>query len=399
MWTRRALLSSVAALTAARARGATLRPRLVLVIVDGGWDTTFCLDPKIGIDGIEGPDAHVLPSDPVGTESVETYAGIDIATNVARRPNVDAFFSSWASRCAVVRGLWTGSLAHVPAMERMITGAAGDEPDLTVRVGAAGTTPLGAVDLGGFTRPGRHGTRLTRLGANGQFGGLVDPAALPPATGPTRSSWVPGADDDAAIEAWLDARRGGLATGVASWDPEVRDATGRADQRMRALAGWDPDALSSRSLGDDAAVVAGLFGTGLADAALLSSRSVWDTHADNWRQHDSHDALFQGLDALAGTFESAGLLDDVVVAVVSELARTPWRNVDAGKDHWPWTSALLFGGPIRGGRVIGGTDDSMAGQTVDGALVTYDRLAAGLVAAVGLDPASVFPGSAPLNLL
>lgn len=397
MWSRRALLASAAALASRPARAASLRPRLVLVVVDGGWDTTFCLDPKLGVDGVEGPDVHVLPSDPVGTESVALYSGLDIATNVARRPHVDAFFRTWAPRCTVVRGLWTGSLAHGPAMDRVLSGGWPDQPDLAVRIGASGTSPLGAVDLSGMARPGALGSRLTRLGTKGQFAGLVDATALPPATGATQSTWQPGPQDDEAIRVWLASRRS-TASGVAAWDRDLLDELGRADERMRALDGWDPGALSSGTLGEDAAVVARLMGSQLCDAAVLASRSVWDTHADNWRQHDSHDALFLGLDALAANFDAVGLLDQTIVAVVSELARTPWRNVDAGKDHWPWTSALLFGGPIRGGRVIGATDDGMAGQLVDGGLVTYDRLAAGIVAAAEIDPGVDFPDVAPLAL-
>ena len=33
-----------------------------------------------------------------------------------------------------------------------------------------------------------------------------------------------------------------------------------------------------------------------------------------------------------------------MVVVVSEMSRTPVMNSDNGKDHWSYTSALLFGG-------------------------------------------------------
>ena len=52
-----------------------------------------------------------------------------------------------------------------------------------------------------------------------------------------------------------------------------------------------------------------------------------------------------------------GLDKDVSVVVWGEFGRTPKINTDAGRDHWPQVScALLAGGGMRTGQVIGSTD-------------------------------------------
>lgn len=54
---------------------------------------------------------------------------------------------------------------------------------------------------------------------------------------------------------------------------------------------------------------------------------------------------------------SRGLEKDVSVVVWGEFGRTPKINKQAGRDHWPNVScALLAGGGMRTGQIIGSTD-------------------------------------------
>ena len=56
--------------------------------------------------------------------------------------------------------------------------------------------------------------------------------------------------------------------------------------------------------------------------------------------------------------EQRGLLDSTLVVWMGEFGRTPRFNKKAGRDHWPHTGvAALAGGGIKGGQVIGATDD------------------------------------------
>ena len=101
------------------------------------------------------------------------------------------------------------------------------------------------------------------------------------------------------------------------------------------------------------------------------------------------------------------MLDDTVVAVVSEMTRTPKLNggeADAGKDHWPVTSAMLIGAPatgLLGGRVYGATDANLDGAPIDlqtgdasssGIVMRYENFTAGLLELLDVDPEPWFPG-------
>jgi uncharacterized protein (DUF1501 family) len=86
--------------------------------------------------------------------------------------------------------------------------------------------------------------------------------------------------------------------------------------------------------------------------------SRWDWHGGNFRQgREDMPLLDQGLSALVEDLEQRGMLEDVSVVVWGEFGRTPKVNSNAGRDHWPRVScALLAGGGIRAGQVIGSTN-------------------------------------------
>jgi hypothetical protein len=93
--------------------------------------------------------------------------------------------------------------------------------------------------------------------------------------------------------------------------------------------------------------------------------SCWDMHADggglNNTYLDYERLLCPQFDmaytALLEDLQQRGLLEETVVAVLSEFGRTPRINPKGGRDHYPnaWTN-FLAGGNIRGGQVIGSTD-------------------------------------------
>jgi hypothetical protein len=84
----------------------------------------------------------------------------------------------------------------------------------------------------------------------------------------------------------------------------------------------------------------------------------WDSHGANFdlvRDHGSK--LDRCLAALVQDLDERGLLQHTTVAVWGEFGRTPKINPQAGRDHWPQVnSAVLFGGGMRTGQVIGATN-------------------------------------------
>lgn len=93
--------------------------------------------------------------------------------------------------------------------------------------------------------------------------------------------------------------------------------------------------------------------------------SCWDMHADGgglnntYLDYERHlcPQFDWAFTALIEDLEQRGLLQETVVAVLSEFGRTPQVNGRGGRDHYPnaWTN-FLCGGSIRGGQVIGSTD-------------------------------------------
>ena len=112
----------------------------------------------------------------------------------------------------------------------------------------------------------------------------------------------------------------------------------------------------------------------------------WDSHSKNNQDHRDKlcPPLDQALAALMEDLEQRGLLASTVVLVMGEFGRTPHINPNNGRDHWPhcWSLAL-GGGGIRGGQVIGASDERGA-QVAEGR-VTVGDLYATLYKAFGID--------------
>ncbi len=99
-------------------------------------------------------------------------------------------------------------------------------------------------------------------------------------------------------------------------------------------------------------------------------------------------AVSFGLTALIEDLEQRGLLDDVTVLVWGEFGRTPKINPNGGRDHWPNVAcALLAGGGLRTGQVIGATD-RQAGEAKLRP-VRFEEVFATLYHSLGIDVATI----------
>jgi hypothetical protein len=67
--------------------------------------------------------------------------------------------------------------------------------------------------------------------------------------------------------------------------------------------------------------------------------------------------LDQGLAAFIDDLDDRGMLDSTLVVVAGEFGRTPKINKSGARDHWPHCfSALMAGGGIPGGTIVGASD-------------------------------------------
>src|SRR5262249_11753857 len=73
------------------------------------------------------------------------------------------------------------------------------------------------------------------------------------------------------------------------------------------------------------------------------------------------------------------------IIIMGEFGRTPKISAQVGRDHWPQVNcALLAGGGMKTGQVIGATD-RIAGEAV-ARPVTFGELYATLYHNLGIDP-------------
>jgi hypothetical protein len=397
----------------ARAAVTSTPKNFICVTVFGGWDTSYALDPKLPGGAVDVPEG-----------SVAQFAGLDIFDDVSR-PNVREFFTRFAAMTTIVRGIKLAGVSHDACMQTMLTGARDEtNPDIAAIVANIHSPelPVPYLVLGDTAFSGPYASSMGRVGPTNQIVGLLDPAEAYPIDR-VRGQFVPTSADEAAIRAYTTAR--------ANRERAVRGATGYNKRRI-------DDFVASLDRGDRLRTLGGTFGrrgsqltlaaqhglaldaieTGISRSVTISSRLPWDTHDFNSTQRTSHEALFASLTAMLddlstrpGRAAGSRMIDETIVAVISEMGRTPKLNKTAGdpsqgKDHWPVTSAMVIGAGIRGGQAFGATTNTAEPELIDfatgapsaaGRTIEAKHFAAGLASACGIDPDVHFPEAVPFR--
>jgi uncharacterized protein (DUF1501 family) len=297
-------------------------------------------------------------------------------------------------RIALVRGMTSKEGNHQRAQEIAHTGHV---PNPTVRAPSIGSWIVKArgakssdipafVSLGGPSRGG------------GFFGDAFDPFVV------QRSGELP---DDLAparplAASRVSARRELLAGLDASFAERTGDAQAKAKQELyaratrmmaapatRAFAVSDEPEAVRRAYGDSD------FGRGCLVARRLVEAGVpfvevtldgWDTHQDNFeRTKKLMGALDPAMATLLRELGERRMLESTLVVLMGEFGRTPRINGREGRDHHPAAfSVALAGAGVRGGTVLGQTDETGAAVVKDA--VTVPDLLATMAWRLGLDP-------------
>jgi hypothetical protein len=120
--------------------------------------------------------------------------------------------------------------------------------------------------------------------------------------------------------------------------------------------------------------------------------SKWDWHGGPnnsifKRESEDFPVFDQCLSALVEDLHQRGLDQDCTVVVMGEFGRTPKISAQVGRDHWPQVNfALLAGGGMKLGQVIGSTDRNAAEAA--SRPVTFGELFATLYHNLGIDAGS-----------
>jgi len=164
----------------------------------------------------------------------------------------------------------------------------------------------------------------------------------------------------------------------------------REDPKVRASYGKDdPHCLPYSSKGYQAHMSKFLLARRLVEAGarcVTVAFADYDWHGSCFAHGKKvHPLLDQGLSALITDLHQRGLDQDVSVVVWGEFGRTPKINDRAGRDHWNKVcAALLAGGGMRTGQVIGATDKT-ASEPTDRP-VRFEDVHATLYHNLGIDP-------------
>jgi uncharacterized protein (DUF1501 family) len=125
---------------------------------------------------------------------------------------------------------------------------------------------------------------------------------------------------------------------------------------------------------------------------VMLTHASWDDHTDlNRKLKKSCDIADKPTAALIRDLKQRGMLDNTLVVWGGEFGRTPMVEIrdprdvnNAGRDHHPLAySMFLAGGGIKGGQVIGQTDDLCMNVTED--KVHVHDLQATLLHCLGLE--------------
>lgn len=398
-----------------RAQGAGAAKHLIVLLAYGGWDTTYALDPKQPIQGVVDT--------PVG--QVTQFGDLPILTN-ATRPAVTGFFERYSAITTVLRGIQVRSLNHPDCTKRMLTGTQSeDNPD----VGAIAAFELGRdlpapyLVLGPTAYSGHLASISTRAGTVNQVRSLLTPEAMLPKT---PEFATPRFEADAAeadlIRKYVEARtlreqalRGQLGYNAARYR-DFLDSLGRSDVLKDFADGFGTDFSFTLDVREQIRLGLDAIQSGVCHSLHLEQTfASWDTHSGNDQQDALHENLYQALTLLAdeltvrpGSTTGSNMMDETVVAVLSEMGRTPLLNSGMGKDHWPVTSALVFGAGIRGGRAYGASTDDLQARNVDyatgepnesGQQLQYANVAATLLTAAGVDAQAYLPNVEVLDAM
>jgi uncharacterized protein (DUF1501 family) len=139
----------------------------------------------------------------------------------------------------------------------------------------------------------------------------------------------------------------------------VREATATRGEIMGTLASDDPKAdagsIPLNALVRDTTRLGQLMARDPRIRLAFVPVGGWDTHANQGggkgQLTNRFGLLAQSLDALAQGLGSR--LDETTILVMSEFGRTVRQNGTNGTDHGHGNLALVLGGGVRGGRVVG----------------------------------------------
>jgi uncharacterized protein (DUF1501 family) len=359
----------------------------ILLYMEGGPSQIDTFDPK--------------PGRPTGGP----FAAIETAVSGLRFAEHLPRLARQARRLAVIRSLTSREGNHDRARHLMHTGyppqGGVDHPAWGSLVAETRARP----DMPGYVAIGGPGEDAGFLGAAYSPLPILDPSK--PARNLSPAKGVDDARFSARVELWraLQAAFAASHPGATVSDQRAVGEQALALVKSPGVTAFDLGAEPAhvrRSYGDSP------FGAGCLMARRLVAQGVpfvevmlrgWDTHEDNFPRVAKLSAtLDQALSTLLDDLAGHGLLESTLVLWLGDFGRTPVINARGGRDHFPAASAaVLAGGGVRGGQVIGATnaDGTEIVESPVGVPDLYRTLAAAM--SVDADKTRFAPSGRPIK--
>lgn len=175
--------------------------------------------------------------------------------------------------------------------------------------------------------------------------------------------------------------------------PDICDIRGESEATKK-LYGLDAQNPNKAAYGRQCLVARRLIERGVrfVELSCLPQKPGSGQAANPWDQHgkikeghgDMAGQVDQGIAALITDLASRGLLEDTLILWAGEFGRTPFSQGSDGRDHNPTGfSVWLAGGGVKGGTILGATDD-LGYYAVEGQATFYD-LYATILHLLGID--------------
>jgi len=328
-------------------------PYYVVFNASGGWDTTYLMDPK-GVGGIN-----------------RLYAEGDILTQGAHKlaPNAkhakggmsnEAFFEKYGKELLTLNGLDYSVNNHDPCARYMATGKLDSlaYPTFAALIAACKgpAYPLAFLTFGNYSSTGN-------LVPMARIPYLQSLNLIANADGVSGSDRQPYHDVfvseriEKALKEQAEARVSDVRLPRVERSQSMLYAAQLNSKTLKRVTPYVPKTAPKERLSQQADIALAAFKAGLCVSANLSI-GQFDSHNNNDDdQMKLIPEFLAGVDYLLRRSEELGIREKMVVAIQSEMGRTPTYNKGQGKDHWSIGSMMFLGRGIKGDRVIGATDE------------------------------------------
>ncbi|HQU43120.1 MAG TPA: DUF1501 domain-containing protein [Pirellulales bacterium] len=330
-------------------------PYYLVFNAEGGWDTTYLMDPK-GVNGMN----RLYQEGDILTRGPHKFA--PTAKHKSGGLSNEDFYAEFGDELLVLNGLDYSVNNHSPGARYMATGKLDSlaYPTFAALVAACKgpTCPLAFLTFGNYSATGNI-VAMSRVAYAQSLQKIANADAM---DGNERSPYHDGFALDRierAVEATYQARVEPSSLPRLERAQNMLYAAQVHSKALRRVTPYIPKTQAKERLAQQVDVALASFKAGVCVSANLSI-GQFDSHANN--DPDQMKLIPEFLAGIAYVMHRAEELkmrEQLVVIVQSEMGRTPNYNAGNGKDHWSIGSAMFLGQGIKGNRVLGATDDKL----------------------------------------